>query len=296
MRAADKAALEALDRGTCRLGIPKCELRNSHNQSADGVTQSGRQHGGARKRESAQPCGVVDPRHAWKLHAREPGDPVAIRGRKVADRWEKAMSHKSHMHGGGESYSGIVPAKRSEQRRESAAGGRGGKAADQGEHGTANPYRTQSRESGPSGLDRVRKAAKKGQGAKFTALLHHVNVDLLRRQLLRPEKAGGAGSGWRDVARIWRRTGGAAADLHGRIHRGAYQAKPSRRVWIPKPDGRQRPLGIAALEDKIVQQRWWKFSTRSGKRTFWVFRMDSGRGAASTMHWTRCTPGSCARR
>ena len=58
-------------------------------------------------------CGVVDPKHAWKLHAREPSDPVAIRGWKAADRWEKAMSYKAHRHGNGESHSGIVPRKRS---------------------------------------------------------------------------------------------------------------------------------------------------------------------------------------
>ena len=58
-------------------------------------------------------CGVVDPKHAWKLHAREPSDPVAIRGWKAADRWEKAMSYKAHRHGNGASHSGIVPRKRS---------------------------------------------------------------------------------------------------------------------------------------------------------------------------------------
>ena len=60
---------------------------------------------------AARPCGVEDPRHAWKLHAREPRDPVAIRGRKAADRWEKAMSHKTHVHGHRESHSGVVPTK-----------------------------------------------------------------------------------------------------------------------------------------------------------------------------------------
>ena len=58
-------------------------------------------------------CGVVDPRHAWKLHVREPRDPVAIRSQYGADRWEKAMSYKTHMNGDRESSGGIVPAKRS---------------------------------------------------------------------------------------------------------------------------------------------------------------------------------------
>jgi len=88
---------------------------------------------------------------------------------------------------------------------------------------------------------------------RFTARLHHVNVELLRSSyysLKRRAAAGVDGVTWEEYgegleARL--------ADLHGRIHRGAYQAKPSRRVWIPKSDGRERPLGIAALEDKIVQ-------------------------------------------
>jgi group II intron reverse transcriptase/maturase len=88
---------------------------------------------------------------------------------------------------------------------------------------------------------------------RFTALLHHVNVELLRSSYLHLKRQAAAGVDevtWQEYgngleARI--------ADLHGRIHRGAYHAKPSRRVWIPKADGRQRPLGIAALEDKIVQ-------------------------------------------
>ena len=62
-------------------------------------------------------CGVEDPRHAWKLHAREPRDPVAIRSQKGAERWEKAMSYKTHAHGKGESHSGIVLTERSNEGR-----------------------------------------------------------------------------------------------------------------------------------------------------------------------------------
>ena len=163
------------------------------------------------------------------------------------------MSHKSHVNGPGESYHGIVPAKPSNE-------GQGGpQEAVEGRPWTkenrvqSNPCRTQSRESGPSGLDRVREAARRDGKMRFTALLHHVTVDLLRSsyQSLQKQAAPGVdGVTWEEygndlAARL--------RDLHGRIHRGAYQAQPSRRVWIPKADGRQRPLGIAALEDKIVQ-------------------------------------------
>lgn len=113
---------------------------------------------------------------------------------------------------------------------------------------------TQSEARVSQGLAGVRKAAKQHQKMKFTALLHHLTVDLLRESLyaLKRQAAPGVdGVTWQEY-----QTGleGRLTDLHGRVHRGAYRAHPSRRVYIRKDDGRQRPLGIAALEDKIVQQ------------------------------------------
>lgn len=113
---------------------------------------------------------------------------------------------------------------------------------------------TQSRVAVSQGLHGVREAARRDKGIKFTALLHHVNERLLLDSfhLLKKDAAPGVDDiTWSEYeqgveARI--------TDLHGRVHRGAYRAQASRRVYIPKPDGRQRPLGIAALEDKIVQQ------------------------------------------
>ena len=116
-----------------------------------------------------------------------------------------------------------------------------------------NPCRTQSRESGSSGLDRVRQAAKEDKQLQFTTLLHHVNIDLLRSSyygLKKQAAAGVDGVTWQEYGDGLEER---LLDLHGRIHRGAYHAKPSRRVWIDKTDGRKRPLGIAALEDKIAQ-------------------------------------------
>jgi RNA-directed DNA polymerase len=117
-----------------------------------------------------------------------------------------------------------------------------------------NSNRTPSRENEPSGLDRVRQAAKEDKGLRFTALLHHGNVDLLRssyHSLKKQAAAGVDGVTWEEYGEGLEDR---LKDLHGRIHGGAYRAKPSRRVWIPKAEGRQRPLGIAAREDKIVQQ------------------------------------------
>src|SRR5712692_1971142 len=114
--------------------------------------------------------------------------------------------------------------------------------------------RTPSRESGCQGLDRVRQAAKARKKERFTALLHHVNVDLLKDAyswLKRNAVPGVDGVTWQDYAQDLEAN---IVDLHARIHRGAYRALPSRRKYIAKPDGRQRPLGIAAWEDKIAQR------------------------------------------
>jgi RNA-directed DNA polymerase len=105
----------------------------------------------------------------------------------------------------------------------------------------------------PRALDRVRRAAERDKEARFTALLHHVNVDSLRAAYLalkRQAAPGVDGVTWEAYGRDLEAN---LQDLHGRLHRGAYRAKPSRRVNIPKADGRQRPLGIATMEDKIVQ-------------------------------------------
>jgi len=106
----------------------------------------------------------------------------------------------------------------------------------------------------PSALDRVRRVAQQDRNAWFTALLHHVDVDRLRAAYwaLEPKAAAGVdGVTWQDYGEDLEAN---LRDLHARVHRGAYRARPSRRVYIPKADGRQRPLGVAALEDKVLQR------------------------------------------
>ena len=116
-----------------------------------------------------------------------------------------------------------------------------------------NASRTQSRTDAHSALERVRKAAMTDKKKRFTALLHHVDVDRLREAYLTSKKHAAAGVD----GVTWQCYGEQLEEnlqaLHARVHSGAYRAKPSRRVYIPKLDGRQRPLGIAALEDKILQ-------------------------------------------
>jgi group II intron reverse transcriptase/maturase len=130
---------------------------------------------------------------------------------------------------------------------ERRAGAKGNAA---GPHGV----RAQERAASSSGIDRVRKAAQERQGERFTTLLHHIDATLLHQAYhwLKREAAPGVdGMTWEAYGEgLEARLG----DLESRIHRGSYRAQPSLRAYIPKPDGRQRPLGIAALEDKIVQR------------------------------------------
>src|SRR6266852_3696985 len=113
--------------------------------------------------------------------------------------------------------------------------------------------RAQSRISVSQALERIRKVARERK-KKLTALFHHISIDLLVEAFLELKEDAAPGVDrltWRDYEADLERN---LEDLHDRVQRGAYRALPSRRVYIPKPDGRQRPLAVAALEDKIVQR------------------------------------------
>lgn len=106
----------------------------------------------------------------------------------------------------------------------------------------------------PSARDRVRRVAREDKEARFTALLHHVDLARLRAAYwaIRPTAAPGVdGVRWEAYGQDLDAN---LKDLHARVHSGGYQARPSRRAYLPKADGRQRPLGIASLEDKVVQR------------------------------------------
>lgn len=128
------------------------------------------------------------------------------------------------------------------------------RAGTEGNAGRQSTLRAQDRAGVSQALDRVREAARQRKKERFTSLLHHVSIEALRVAFyaLRRDAAPGAdGVTWADYAADLDRN---LADLHERVHRGSYRAQPSRRQYIPKADGRQRPLAIAALEDKIVQR------------------------------------------
>ena len=102
--------------------------------------------------------------------------------------------------------------------------------------------------------NRIREAAERDSSLRFTSLMHHITPDLLGdayHALKRKAAPGVDGQTWADYGVGLRER---LSDLHERIHGGRYWARPSKRIWIPKPDGRQRPLGMPSLEDKLVQQ------------------------------------------
>jgi RNA-directed DNA polymerase len=155
-----------------------------------------------------------------------------------------------------ESHSGTVAMKPANKAERSAAELVERKLGTKGNVEQDGTHRTQSREEEGAShdLDRIRKAAKERKEERFTALLHHITVDSLEeafRELRKNAAPGVDGVTWEDYETD---LGRKLEDLHSRVHRGTYRAQPSRRVFIPKPDGRQRPLAIAALEDKIVQR------------------------------------------
>ena len=179
------------------------------------------------------------------------GAPAAEPGGRAAGEGD---SHTACVYVSEESHSGVVPMSHSNKDGRSSAESEEGRPLIKENVHQPNTYPTQSGEGVSQGLAGVRKAARENKEMKFTALLHHLTVDLLRESfysLKRKAAPGVDGVTWQGYE-----TGleNRLIDLHSRVHRGAYRAMPSRRVYIEKEDGRQRPLGVAALEDKIVQQ------------------------------------------
>jgi RNA-directed DNA polymerase len=147
----------------------------------------------------------------------------------------------------------ILPMKPANKAGSTAAESVEGRGETRGNAVVQSTVRTQSRVAVSHAQRRVREAVTRNKSEKLTALLHHVSVDVLRGGFLSLKKAAAAGVDsitWDDYVTDLEIN---LQDLHRRVHTGAYRALPSRRVYIPKDDGKQRPLGIAAMEDKIVQ-------------------------------------------
>ncbi len=156
------------------------------------------------------------------------------------------------MHEDGKSYGPVVPAKPPNKAVAAEVVEERGPAKGNTASKTRSGHRAGMRVA--HALDRVRQAAERDKEVKFTALLHHVTVESLQDayRAIRPRAAPGVdGQTWEAYGQNLEEN---LRDLHGRLHSGAYRPKPSRRVYIPKADGRPRPLGIASLEDKIAQR------------------------------------------
>lgn len=163
------------------------------------------------------------------------------------------MNQKSNMHVAGESDGRTVPTKCPNKNGKPLAEGMEGRRPTKENIEQTTASQTQSWVNASSGLLGVREAAKRERKTRFTALLHHVTVALLLESfyaLKRDAAPGVDGVTWKEYETDLDKR---LADLHGRVHQGTYRAQPSKRTYIPKADGRKRPLGIAALEDKIVQ-------------------------------------------
>src|SRR5881397_2735156 len=258
MRGRGQPRRRSVDRGTCRLGIeprkpcpakagtPGCRRRRSGRKATPGAPTS---------RGAPGPRAVKDPMHARKHLAREPGDPMVVCG---------ALGHRPHREPQGEtpvtydrgkSDSSVVPGKPPNRAEEPAAEVVEGRGLAEGNSCEQNASGTLSRRSAPSALAGVRQAAQRERKQRFTALLHHAyDKDCLRRAyyaLKRDAAAGVDGETWQHYRERLEEN---LQDLSGRLARGAYRARPVLRRFIPKADGRQRPLGVPALEDKIVQR------------------------------------------
>jgi RNA-directed DNA polymerase len=158
------------------------------------------------------------------------------------------------MNGSGKSDGRVVPARPANKAVRAAAEPVEGRRPAEGNTASKTRPGRSAGPGAPSALDRVREVAVRDRQARFTALLHHVDVDRLRAayRAIRPQAAPGVdGVTWAAYGQDLEDN---LHDLHQRLHSGRYRARPSRRAYIPKADGRLRPLGIAALEDKIVQR------------------------------------------
>ena len=200
---------------------------------------------------------VEDPVHAQKLHAQELGDP-----KSDLDGWcqgprRESQGSKTAMNSFGKSDEPILPEKSANKSGDEKppAERMEGRGSAKGNPGQQTRLRTQGRDGLQHALDRIRQAATREKRLRFTTLWHHIcHIDRLREEYfhLRPNAAPGVdGQTWEKYGEHLETN---LRDLSDRLKRGAYRAKPVKRAYIPKADGRQRPIGIPTLEDKIVQR------------------------------------------
>jgi group II intron reverse transcriptase/maturase len=148
----------------------------------------------------------------------------------------------------------VVPQKRPNKEGLPSAEAVEGRTSPKGNGGQAAAVRTQRRVAASNGLAAVRQAARQSKGVRFSALLHHITIDLLKQSyfaLKRNAAPGTDGVTWRAYGE---NLDDKLKDLHDRMHKGSYRTRPAKRTYVPKADGSQRPLSVWCVEDKIVQQ------------------------------------------
>ncbi len=224
-------------------------------QGVDPIT-NGEDHtnGGVNTKSSGDPAQSETPRTSGNImhENRETWFASAAQfgGRPVGE----GDSRTAHRPAGQESDSGVVPMKGSNKGGQPTAESLEGRPETKENVREPHMPPTQGGERMSQGLEGVRQAAKERRQEKFTALLHHLTIDLLRESFYSTKRSAAAGVDrmtWKVYAQGLEDR---LRDLHDRVHRGAYRAQPSRRMYISKGDGRQRPLGVAVLEDNIVQR------------------------------------------
>ncbi len=228
---------------------------NRCKQGADDVVLSGRQHACARKGEGTGNPARSKTSSTYGNSVRENREiPCLPFEDGPKGRAGKVNSRNPAMNGQGKSDNPIVPAKLPNKAGQPAAEAAEERGLTKENASQLNTHRTQCRESAPNALERIREAAIRNKGQRFTALFHHITEERLRQAFLKIKRKASPGTDGVTREQYEADLERNVQDLHARLQRGAYRAKPSRRAYIPKADGRQRPLGIAALEDKIVQR------------------------------------------
>jgi len=242
----------SVDRGTGRPGIQPRKFTPERRRCKEKRKATS---GASPWQDATELRAVRDPVHARTHLVREPGELVVAQDGWRPGPHREVQGHTPVMHDHGQSDSPIVPTKSPNNAGRPVAEGMEGRGLAKGNTGQQNAPRTLSRDGARSALARVREVAERDKTVRFTALLHHIyNVDHLRAAYfaLKREAAPGVdGETWRHYGEAREEN---LADLSGRLKRGAYRAKPVKRAYIAKSDGRPRPLGIPTLEDKLVQR------------------------------------------
>jgi group II intron reverse transcriptase/maturase len=202
----------------------------------------------------AHPAGVEEPITRKKIASEAGRSRVWPSAKEAGGPHREGDEPKPMMHGHGKSDEAIVAMKPANEVEQSVEESVEPRAEAKGNAIQQSAFRAQSRADASQALERIRQRAREKKEEKFISLLHHIDPDLLEEvfyELTANAAAGVDGLTWQDYEQDLERK---LADLHALVHRGAYRALPSRRVYIPKPDGGQRPLAVAAIEDKIVQR------------------------------------------